>query len=68
MDLLPETDARGCGIVVGRLSKITARGDLFDAALSMRPDVTVASACYPSRKVTDGEALWRGAAEELRAG
>lgn len=66
--LLPETDARGCGIVVGRLSKMTARGDLFDAALSVRPDVSVASACYPSRKVSDGEALWRGAAEELRAG
>jgi diguanylate cyclase (GGDEF)-like protein len=66
--LLPETDSRGCGIVVGRLSKITARGDLFDAGLSLRPEVTVASACYPSRKVSDGEALWRGAAEELRAG
>ena len=28
--------------------------------------IAVASACYPSRAVADGEALWRGAAEDLR--
>jgi two-component system cell cycle response regulator len=64
--LLPETDARGCGIVVRRLSKITTGGELFDAALKPSPEVAVASSCYPSREFADGEALWRGAADELR--
>jgi two-component system, cell cycle response regulator len=64
--LLPETDARGCGIVVERVQATTAREDVFDAEVRPRPAIAVASACYPSRKVSDGEALWRGAADELR--
>jgi diguanylate cyclase (GGDEF)-like protein len=64
--LLPETDARGCSIVVERLRANTARADLFDAELKPRPAIAVAFACYPTRKVVDGEALWRGAADELR--
>jgi two-component system, cell cycle response regulator len=64
--LLPETDARGCGIVVERVQAMTAREDVFDAEVRPRPAIAVASACYPSRKVSDGEALWRGAADELR--
>jgi diguanylate cyclase (GGDEF)-like protein len=65
--LLPETDARGCGIVVERLRANTSKPELFDAELKLRPSVAVAFACYPTRKVADGEALWRGAADELRA-
>ena len=61
--LLPETDARGCRIVVDRLEATTARDELFDADVRPRPSIAVASACYPSRKVDDGEALWRGVAE-----
>jgi diguanylate cyclase (GGDEF)-like protein len=64
--LLPETDARGCAIVVGRVQAITSRDELFDADIRPRPSIAVAFACYPSRKVADGEALWRGAADELR--
>jgi diguanylate cyclase (GGDEF)-like protein len=64
--LLPETDARGCRIVVGRLEGATARDELFDADVRPRPTVGVASACYPSRKVDDGESLWRGCADLLR--
>jgi diguanylate cyclase (GGDEF)-like protein len=64
--LLPETDARGCRIVVDRLEATTARDDLFGAGVRPRPSIAVASACYPSRKVDDGESLWRGCAETLR--
>ncbi|MFI5308674.1 MAG: GGDEF domain-containing protein, partial [Polyangiales bacterium] len=64
--LLPETDARGCRIVVERLEAATARDELFDADVRPRPAIGVASACYPSRKVADGEALWRGCADVLR--
>jgi GGDEF domain-containing protein len=62
--LLPETDARGCRIVVDRLGAQT--GDqLFDAEVQPRPDIRVASVSYPTRRVVDGEALWREAAESL---
>ena len=64
--LLPETDARGCGIVVGRVQTTMSREGLFDGDVRPRPSIAAASACYPTRTVTDGEALWRGAAEELR--
>jgi len=64
--LLPETDARGCRIVVGRVQTTTSRDELFDAEVRPRPSIAVAFACYPTRKVADGEALWRGAADELR--
>jgi diguanylate cyclase (GGDEF)-like protein len=64
--LLPETDARGCRIVVDRLEATTGRDELFDADVRPRPSIAVASACYPSRKVDDGESLWRGVAEMLR--
>jgi diguanylate cyclase (GGDEF)-like protein len=64
--LLPETDARGCGIVVGRVQANMSRDDRFDGDVQPRPSIAVASACYPSRTVEDGEALWRGAADELR--
>jgi diguanylate cyclase (GGDEF)-like protein len=64
--LLPETDARGCGIVVGRVNSNTSREELFEADIRPRPSIAVASACYPSRAVADGEALWRGAADDLR--
>jgi two-component system, cell cycle response regulator len=64
--LLPETDARGCGIVVGRVQATTSRDELFDGDVRPRPSIAVAYACYPSSKVSDGEALWRGAADELR--
>jgi two-component system, cell cycle response regulator len=63
--LLPETDARGCAIVVRRLIQITAGGELFDAAIKPPPGVVVASACYPSREFADGEALWREAKDTL---
>ena len=64
--LLPETDARGCRIVVDRLEATTARDELFGATVRPRPSIAVASACYPSRKVDDGESLWRGVADALR--
>jgi two-component system, cell cycle response regulator len=64
--LLPETDARGCRIVVGRVQTTTSRDQLFDAEVRPRPSIAVAFACYPTSKVADGEALWRGAADELR--
>jgi diguanylate cyclase (GGDEF)-like protein len=64
--LLPETGARGCRIVVDRLEATTGRDELFDADVRPRPSISVASACYPSRKVEDGESLWRGVAEMLR--
>ena len=64
--LLPETDARGCRIVVDRVEATTGKDALFDADVRPRPAVGVACACYPARKVDDGEALWRGAAELLR--
>jgi diguanylate cyclase (GGDEF)-like protein len=64
--LLPETDARGCRIVVDRLEATTGRDELFDGDVRPRPSIAVASACYPSRKVDDGESLWRGVAETLR--
>jgi diguanylate cyclase (GGDEF)-like protein len=60
--LLPETDAHGCNIVVDRLESTTSRGELFGGYERLRPNVMVASASYPTRKVEDGEALWRGAA------
>lgn len=63
--LLPETDARGCAIVVDRLETISAQA-AFDADVQPRPSITVASACYPTRQVDDGEALWRGVAAALR--
>ena len=63
--LLPETDARGCAIVVERL-ELTSAQTAFDADVDPRPLIRVASACYPARKVDDGEALWRGAAATLR--
>jgi diguanylate cyclase (GGDEF)-like protein len=64
--LLPETDTRGCRIVVDRLEAMTGKDELFDADVRPRPAIAVAAACYPNRKVADGEALWRGAAEMLR--
>jgi two-component system cell cycle response regulator len=64
--LLPETDARGCRIVVDRLESTTGNDGLFDSDVRPRPVIAVASACYPTRKVDDGEALWRGATELLR--
>jgi len=64
--LLPETDSRGCRIVVERLRSNTSKPDLFEAELKPHPSIAVAFACYPTRKVADGEALWRGAADELR--
>jgi diguanylate cyclase (GGDEF)-like protein len=64
--LLPETDARGCRIVVDRLEATTSRDELFAPNVRPRPSIAVASACYPSRKVDDGESLWRGVAEALR--
>jgi diguanylate cyclase (GGDEF)-like protein len=63
--LLPETDARGCAIVVDRLETISAQA-AFDADVQPRPSITVASACYPVHQVNDGEALWRGVAATLR--
>jgi two-component system, cell cycle response regulator len=57
--LLPETDAHGCRIVVDRLDATIVRGELFAAYERLRPLVVVASASYPTRKVDDGEALWR---------
>jgi diguanylate cyclase (GGDEF)-like protein len=63
--LLPETDARGCAIVVDRLEMISAQA-AFDSDVQPRPSITVASACYPTRQVNDGEALWRGVAAALR--
>jgi diguanylate cyclase (GGDEF)-like protein len=64
--LLPETDVRGCRIVVDRLESTTGNDQLFDADVRPRPVIAVASACYPSRKVEGGEALWRGAVDLLR--
>lgn len=64
--LLPETDPRGCGIVVDRLGAKTGRDDLWPADVKPTPVIAVASACYPSREVPDGEALWRGVADTLR--
>ena len=64
--LLPETDARGCAIVLERVQATMARDELFDDDVRPRPAVAAASACYPSRAVEDGESLWRGAADELR--
>jgi len=63
--LLPETDARGCRIVVDRLEAV-AQDPQFAADVHPRPLIAVASACYPPRQAKDGEALWRGAADSLR--
>ena len=63
--LLPETDARGCAIVVDRLETISAQA-AFDGEVQPRPRIIVASACYPTNQVHDGEALWRGVAQALR--
>jgi diguanylate cyclase (GGDEF)-like protein len=65
--LLPETDARGCTIVVERVESLLAQGSLFAADLRPRPQVAVASACYPARDVADGEALWRSVTGTLTA-
>jgi diguanylate cyclase (GGDEF)-like protein len=62
--LLPETDGRGCRIVVDRLRKVTATGS-FDADVAPAPDVRVASVSYPARRAADGESLWRKAVESL---
>ena len=65
--LLPETDARGCTIVVERVDGLLAQGSLFGADLRPWPQVAVASACYPARDVADGEALWRSVTGTLTA-
>jgi GGDEF domain-containing protein len=57
--LLPETDNRGCQIVVERLSFETEREGVFDADIEPRPEVAVAFSCYPTQVVNDGEALWQ---------
>jgi diguanylate cyclase (GGDEF)-like protein len=63
--LLPETDPRGCQIVVERIALEAVRGDLFDAQVHPRPDIVVASACYPTRDANDGEALWQNVRNAL---
>lgn len=65
--LLPETDARGCQIVLERVEGLLAEGSLFAADVRPRPHVAVASACYPARDVADGEALWRSVTGALTA-
>ena len=65
--LLPETDARGCTIVVERVESSLEQGSLFAADVRPRPQVAVASACYPARDVADGEALWRSVTATLTA-
>ena len=65
--LLPETDARGCAIVVERVEGLLDQGSLFAADVRPRPQVAVASACYPTRDVADGEALWRSVTSTLTA-
>jgi diguanylate cyclase (GGDEF)-like protein len=65
--LLPETDPRGCKIVVDRLGAKMGRGDLWPEDVKPVPVVSVASACYPTREVPDGESLWREIADSLRS-
>jgi diguanylate cyclase (GGDEF)-like protein len=64
--LLPETDARGCAIVVGRLEALAEHATLF-SEVRPRPEIAVASACHPPRDVKDGEALWRSVTTSLQA-
>lgn len=59
--LLPETDVRGCGIVVERLRAATAEGAKA-VCDDPEPTVVVGSASYPSVDVPDGESLRRHAA------
>jgi diguanylate cyclase (GGDEF)-like protein len=63
--LLPETDARGCRIVVERLKKSVTGPELFGDEVEPAPDVGIASVSYPKRKAGDGETLWRQAVAAL---
>lgn len=63
--LLPETDTRGCRIVVDRMEAALSRADLFPDDVQPRPVIPVAYACYPAQGAKDGEALWRGLVESF---
>ncbi len=56
--LLPETDSRGCRIVVDRLESMTGPA-LFEGGAEPLPVVGIGAVSYPKRKAADGEALWR---------
>lgn len=69
--LLPETDRRGCKIVVERVRAATGAERLFPSQIEPRPRIEVGAASYRSGegKVKDGEALWqRARGKRLAAG
>jgi diguanylate cyclase (GGDEF)-like protein len=59
--LLPETDDKGCDVVVRRLRASLLAEDLFDVRVTPRPDVSVGCASYPQQKAQDGAGLWQAA-------
>jgi PleD family two-component response regulator len=60
--LLPETDQRGCAVVLERVSVLASS---FEPDIEPRPVVTAAAASYPSDAVADGEGLFNKASSAL---